>query len=52
VKVTGVILCPVPKNLLVHGPKCPLCRGYRIVVLKDRLDNETAMFTGPTHGIY
>jgi hypothetical protein len=30
----------------------PLCRAYRIVVFKERLDNETAMFTGQTHGVY
>ena len=33
-------------------PKCPAWRGYKIVVFKERLDNETAMFSGPTHGIY
>ena len=33
-------------------PKCPLCRGYRIVVFKERLDNETAMIAGPTLGVY
>jgi hypothetical protein len=59
VKVTGVILCPIPKirndisciEPEVH-PKCPLCHGYRFVVFKERLDNKTTMFTGPTHGIY
>jgi hypothetical protein len=32
-------------------PKCPLWRGYRIVVFEERLDNETAMFPGPTDGV-
>ena len=31
--------------------KCRLCRGHRIV-FKEHLNNETAMFTGPTHGVY
>ena len=29
----------------------PKCRGYRVVVFKERLDNESVMFTGPTHGV-
>jgi hypothetical protein len=59
VKVTGVILCQIPKirNGISciepeAGPKCPLCLGYRIVIFKGRLGNEIAMFTGPTDGVY